>query len=204
MSGADAQRAARREFSPSALAGEPPWLAMLGLSLADAHDGLLQCGDRRDRDPAHRGGHRALGPALAGPGLDARRATLLPGPHARTGGALRGQRSDLQDAGHRHSRHPLARDGDPARPAGQAADLLCTAGAQERAADDPAHPLGDQPDARARPGDRLRRRLRRSGAGRAGRHERAAHRRAAPSWSRRRRCGPSRPRRRRRAPRSRC
>jgi holo-[acyl-carrier protein] synthase len=34
----------RREFSPSALAGEPPWLAMLGLQLADAHDGLLQCG----------------------------------------------------------------------------------------------------------------------------------------------------------------
>src|SRR5215212_5683708 len=34
----------RREFSPSALAGEPPWLAMLGLTLADAHDGLLQCG----------------------------------------------------------------------------------------------------------------------------------------------------------------
>jgi holo-[acyl-carrier protein] synthase len=34
----------RREFSPSALAGEPSWLAMLGLSLADAQDGLLQCG----------------------------------------------------------------------------------------------------------------------------------------------------------------
>src|SRR3954447_274004 len=40
----DAEGAARREFSPSALAGEPPWLAMFGLSLADAHDGLLQCG----------------------------------------------------------------------------------------------------------------------------------------------------------------
>jgi holo-[acyl-carrier protein] synthase len=36
--------APRREFSPSALAGEPPWLAMLGLTLADANDGLLQCG----------------------------------------------------------------------------------------------------------------------------------------------------------------
>jgi holo-[acyl-carrier protein] synthase len=35
---------ARREFSPSRLAGEPPWLAALGLSLDDAHDGLLQCG----------------------------------------------------------------------------------------------------------------------------------------------------------------
>jgi holo-[acyl-carrier protein] synthase len=34
----------RQEFSPSALAGEPSWLGMLGLSLADAHDGLLQCG----------------------------------------------------------------------------------------------------------------------------------------------------------------
>src|SRR5439155_12617020 len=33
-----------REFSPSALAGEPPWLALFGLTLADAHDGLLQCG----------------------------------------------------------------------------------------------------------------------------------------------------------------
>lgn len=32
------------EFSPSALAGEPPWLAIVGLRLADAHDGLLQCG----------------------------------------------------------------------------------------------------------------------------------------------------------------
>ncbi len=32
------------EFSPSALAGEPPWLALFGLTLADAHDGLLQCG----------------------------------------------------------------------------------------------------------------------------------------------------------------
>jgi holo-[acyl-carrier protein] synthase len=32
------------EFSPSALAGEPPWLALAGLTLADAHDGLLQCG----------------------------------------------------------------------------------------------------------------------------------------------------------------
>ncbi len=32
------------EFSPSALAGEPPWLELAGLTLADAHDGLLQCG----------------------------------------------------------------------------------------------------------------------------------------------------------------
>jgi holo-[acyl-carrier protein] synthase len=32
------------EPSPSSLAGEPPWLAALGLTLADAHDGLLQCG----------------------------------------------------------------------------------------------------------------------------------------------------------------
>ena len=32
------------ELSPSSLAGEPPWLAALGLTLADAHDGLLQCG----------------------------------------------------------------------------------------------------------------------------------------------------------------
>ena len=36
--------APHREFSPSALAGEPPWLALLGLTLADAQDGLLQCG----------------------------------------------------------------------------------------------------------------------------------------------------------------
>ena len=40
----DEPSAERREFSPSALAGEPPWLALLGLSLAEAHDGLLQCG----------------------------------------------------------------------------------------------------------------------------------------------------------------
>ncbi len=32
------------EFSPSSLSGEPPWLQILGLTLADAHDGLLQCG----------------------------------------------------------------------------------------------------------------------------------------------------------------
>ena len=168
------------EFSPSALAGEPPWLALAGLTLADAHDGLLQCGvdvieipriaaaiERwgqpildRVWTPAEQRFCRGRMPELAA------RFAAKEAISKTLGTGIRGIRwREMEILPDRRGKPLVFLHGG-------------AAGAGRR---HPPDALGGQPDAWARPGDRLRRRLRRSGRARGQRPRHHDARRRGPA-----------------------